>query len=123
MAHALHVGRINETLISQQAHRERVIRYLRWRMTMKLHATREALDANDADLSGSVFCNVNLSGVSFHDTNMADLSIRDASLSGTRISNANLSGVQISDCNLDGMMIDGVPLADMIRAYQSSQKG
>jgi hypothetical protein len=38
---------------------------------MKLDRTKERLDANDADISGSSFDNVNLSGCTFHNVNRA----------------------------------------------------
>ena len=34
----------------------------------------------------------------------------------------DMSNVQIVDCNVEGMTIDGVPLADLIAAYQQQEK-
>jgi len=53
---------------------------------------------------------------------MAGLSITDVNLSGTVIQNANFTEVQISDCRLTGSTINGIPVSDLLAAYQSLGK-
>jgi uncharacterized protein YjbI with pentapeptide repeats len=65
---------------------------------LNLKNTKEQLVADDADLRGSTFHNVNLSGATFDDIN----------LSNVKFNNVNLSGVEITDANIEGMKIDGV---------------
>ena len=89
---------------------------------MKLHGVKECLDANDANLSGSSFVNVNLSGARIHNANCSGLSIDDVNLSGTRLTNANLSGMAFSVCQFHGATIDGIPITDLLRVYHSTAK-
>jgi uncharacterized protein YjbI with pentapeptide repeats len=66
---------------------------------MKLHQVIEALDANDANLSGSAF--------------------NDANLSGSKTTDANLSGCVFEDRRLPGMTINGVPVNYLFDAYET----
>jgi uncharacterized protein YjbI with pentapeptide repeats len=75
---------------------------------MELRKTKQKLEVDDADLSGSSFVNVNLSGAVF----------RDINFSGTTIENVNLSGVSISDCNIAGATINGVAVTELFAAYR-----
>jgi len=47
--------------------------------------------------------------VTFEEGMLCDSTFRDM----------DMSGVKIIDCNLDGMTIDGVPVADMLRLWNS----
>ena len=49
---------------------------------MKLHETKERIDARAADLSGSRFENVNLSGSDYRNINMSGSSFEDINMSG-----------------------------------------
>ena len=57
----------------------------------EIHHTRQKINANDADLSGSSFTNVNLSGAAFNNVKLTGASIDNACLSKMRIEGANLS--------------------------------
>ena len=84
---------------------------------LKIEHTKTRLQANDADLSGSIFTDVKLSGAVFEDVNLAEGRLQNVNLSGLRIANANLRGASIVDSMTDGMTINGIPLADLIAAY------
>ena len=71
---------------------------------MKLHQTRDRLDVHIADLSGSVFNDVNLSGATFENVNLSGTTLTDVNVSGWRISNANLAGLRIT-CGSHGAWI------------------
>jgi uncharacterized protein YjbI with pentapeptide repeats len=69
---------------------------------MDLKNIIEKLNVDDADLARSTFDNTNLSSSTFNDCNMAE--------------------VQISDCRLTGSTINGIPVSDLLAAYQSLGK-
>ena len=89
--------------------------------TMKLEQTKQRVEAKDADMSGSMFTNVNLKGAVFKDVNLAEATIHDANLSGLRISQADLSGASIVESLTDGMTINGIALADLLAAYETAR--
>ena len=76
---------------------------------MELKHTKQRVEAVDADLSGSVFENVNLSGAKFNNVNLAGITITDA----------NFSGASISHCRLDGTTIEGIAVGDLLAAYRA----
>ena len=100
---------------------------------VKLHQSKERIEANDADLSGSLFRNVNLagsqydninmSGSSFEDVNMSGWRINDVNLAGLRLTRANLAGASITDSRFDGMTIDGILVTDLLYAYHATRQG
>ena len=90
--------------------------------TVKIHEARHRLDAAKSDLSGSVFIDVNLSGASFDDVNMSGWRVHNVNLSGLHLANANLAGAAITDSRLDGMTIDGIPVTEMLAAFNTAQK-
>jgi len=79
---------------------------------LQLIHTRQRLDVNDADLSGSSFVNVKLANAAFEDIN----------LSRTTIHNVNLSHVIITDANTEGMTINGILVSDLQAAYRATLK-
>jgi uncharacterized protein YjbI with pentapeptide repeats len=98
---------------------------------MKLHRVTAQLEVPDADLSGSqfndanlsgtTFCQINFSGARVNDSNMAGWQVSDVNLSGAAFQNIDLSGATLSNCRLVGVTIDGVPLEEMMLAYQRSK--
>ena len=56
---------------------------------MKLHQVKECLQVNNADLSGSVFDDVNMSGSTVENVNLA----------GSTFHNVNLSGATFADAS------------------------
>lgn len=76
---------------------------------MKLHQVRERLDAQDADLSGSCFDDVNLQQAVFNNINLRE----------ARFSDVNLTRVTIENANLSHMTILGVPVAELFAAWRS----
>ncbi len=76
---------------------------------MKFHNVTDQIDAENADLRGSVFVDANLAGTRFEDVNMT----------GGEFSNVNLTDVNISNANLAGMTIDGVRVPDLFAAYKT----
>ena len=98
---------------------------------MKLHRTKERLDVNDADISGSSFDNVNLSGCTLHnvrpvavrtldDINMSGWRVTNVNLSGLKLSKVNLAGASITDGRYDGMTIDGIEVTELLAAYRAN---
>jgi len=87
---------------------------------MKLHNTKERLDVQKSDLSGSVFHDVNLSGCDLDDINMSGWRVKNVNFSGLHLSDANLAGAALSACRYEGMTIDGIPLTDLIAAYKAA---
>lgn len=76
---------------------------------MKLHHTREQLDAQNADLSASRFDDVNLQQAVFNNINLRE----------ARFSDVNLTRVTIENANLSHMTILGVPVAELFAAWRS----
>jgi predicted enzyme related to lactoylglutathione lyase len=76
---------------------------------MKLHQVRERLDAQDADLSGSRFDDVNLQQAVFNNVNLRE----------ARFSDVNLTRVTIENANLSHMTILGVPVTELFAAWRS----
>lgn len=87
---------------------------------MKLHKAIERLDANDANLSGSVFENVNLAGARFHDVRLSGVIVENADMAGAQISDVNLTGASIKSGHTDGMTINGIAVADLFAAYRTA---
>lgn len=98
----------------------------------ELKHTRQRIEANDADLSGSTFTNVNLTGTVFNDVKLTGATIgnaclrnsriEDTNLSRTEIMHANLTGVAITDCTLKGMTIDGILVLELLDAFKKSDR-
>jgi hypothetical protein len=101
--------------------------YLSRRCTMapqqaiKLEGAKQRLEAEDADMSGSTFTDVNLARSAFDNVNLTASTIHDANLSTVRISQANLSTASIDDCNTENMRIDGILVADLLAAYRETR--
>ena len=97
--------------------------------TVNFKDTKCRIEAETADLSGSSFTDVNLSGSTFKDVNLAEAQFEDANLSGWRVRNANLAELRIENADLrgavitdsltTGMTIDGIPVMDLVAAYQT----
>lgn len=73
-----------------------------------LRDIRDRLEVRNAACSGSVFDDVNLSDAAFTNVN----------LSNVRFENVNMTGVSIDNANLTGMRIRGIPVEDMLAAYE-----
>jgi mRNA interferase YafQ len=58
--------------------------------------------AENADLSGSRFHDVNLAGAEFHDVNLGDADFNDVNLGGARLHDINLSDIQVSAAQIGG---------------------
>jgi uncharacterized protein YjbI with pentapeptide repeats len=97
--------------------------------TIQLSGTKRLVQAENTDLSGSSFTDVNLCRATFNDVNFAGAHFEDANLSGWTVRNANFSGLMISkadlrgasivDCLTTGMTIDGIAVAEMMAAYRA----
>jgi uncharacterized protein YjbI with pentapeptide repeats len=86
---------------------------------MDLHHTSSRIDANDANLAGSVFVNVNLAQAQFRDVKLTGATITDACMAEIKITDANLSGMTIDDCRLDGMTINGISVTELLAAFSA----
>jgi uncharacterized protein YjbI with pentapeptide repeats len=49
------------------------------------------------------------------------VSFSEMDLNGSTFTMVDLSDVRIESCKTDGMTIDGIPMADMMKAYQKSK--
>jgi uncharacterized protein YjbI with pentapeptide repeats len=87
---------------------------------LQLQRTARRLDANDVNLSGSVFENVNLSEAAFHDINFSGATIEAANMTGMRLTHVNLRDAAIIANHIDGMTINGMPVVEMIAAYKAA---
>jgi len=74
--------------------------------------------AEDADLTGSVFHNVNLSSARFEDVNLQGSVFSDIAFTSAAFSNVNMSHVTIDDGNYEGMKIDGILVTELLRVYR-----
>jgi uncharacterized protein YjbI with pentapeptide repeats len=74
---------------------------------MRIHHTRDVIDARDAGLASSVFDDVNLAGSTFTNVN----------LSGARFRDIDLSHVEIAESCVEGMRINGILVTEMLAAY------
>jgi uncharacterized protein YjbI with pentapeptide repeats len=52
------------------------------------------------------------------DAKQRPLRFEHCDLHDSTLNHCNLSGVVISDCNLKGMKINGIPVEDLLEAYQ-----
>lgn len=77
------------------------------------------VDANDSDMSGSTFINVNLASAVFDDVNLTGTTLNNVNLSGLRISYANLKGASIVQSLTDGMTINGISVTELLACYQA----
>ncbi len=97
--------------------------------TILIQDAKRLLKAEDADLTGSSFTDVNLSrstfqnvhfvGAQFEDANLSGWSILNANLAGLKIKNADMRGASIAGSLTAGMTIDGIPVADLMAAYRA----
>ncbi len=78
------------------------------------------VDANDSDMSGSTFINVNLASAVFDDVNLTGTTLNNVNLSGLRISHANLKGASIVQSLTDGMTINGISVIELLACYQAN---
>jgi len=76
---------------------------------MKLHKVREQLDANNANLAGSRFDDVNLQKAIFTNVNLSEVTF----------SNVNMTRASIENVNLSHLTIDGVPVSELFAAHRS----
>jgi uncharacterized protein YjbI with pentapeptide repeats len=74
---------------------------------MKLRGVTDRIDAENAGLAGSRFCDVDLSNAHFEDIRLSGAVFRDV----------DLTNVKIEDANLSGMMIGDVLVTDLIAAH------
>ena len=97
--------------------------------TIQVNGTKRLVQAEEADLSGSSFTDVNLCGSTFKNVNFARAEFEDANLSGWSVRNANFSRLEINNAYLrgaaiidsltQGMTIDGIPVAELLAAYRA----
>src|SRR5260370_22007841 len=93
---------------------------------------KQRLEVHKADLSGSVYEDVNLSGGDFHNINLSGSSFDDVNMSGWRVHNVNLAGLRIDQANLagasivngrlEGMTIEGLPVTDLLAFWREGHK-
>lgn len=74
----------------------------------------------NVDLSGSTFRGVNLSGCTFDDINFGRCTINNVSLGASKITHSCFTQLEI-DGNLSDMVINGVPLQEMIDAWEKAK--
>jgi uncharacterized protein YjbI with pentapeptide repeats len=78
--------------------------------------------ADNANLSGSVFRNVNLSGSKFDDVNLRGVEFHNVALTGGSIKDACLGDFTIEDSSYEGMRIEGILVTDLLQVYREQCK-
>ena len=79
---------------------------------------KQKLLADNADLSGSTFHDVNLADAAFDDINLSRAAFSDVNLTRATFRNINFDSVEINDCALGGMRIDGILVQDALAEYR-----
>lgn len=74
----------------------------------------------NVDMSGSTFRGVNLSGCTFDDINFGQCTINNVTLGASTITHSCFTQLAI-DGNLTDMVINGVPLKDLIDAWEQAK--
>ncbi len=79
---------------------------------------------NEIDLSHIIVTNARMGGVRFQriirktrDGKEKSLKFDDCEMTGSTMSECNLKDVKLVDCDVTGMKINGIPLQDMLDAY------
>lgn len=90
---------------------------------MEINGEKHALAVENADLSGSVFHDVNLARATFDDINLSQSVFKNINLRAATFRDVNLGGVDIAECNLEGMKIDGVPVQEALAAWRKMTAG
>ena len=85
---------------------------------MKLQNVKETLLATNADLSGSVFDDVNLADATFNNVNLSKATFTDINLRGAKFSNLDLTDVEIEACETSGMKFRGILVSELFEAYR-----
>ena len=80
-----------------------------------------AVNADNANMVGSIFHNVNLTGVSLEDVNMSKAKLRHITFAGAQFHDVDMSEVEMTACQDEKMIIDGVPVKDLIAAYRKDR--
>lgn len=66
------------------------------------------------------FDDVDLSDARFHNVNMSRVTFNGIELDRATFKYVGLTNVSIEECVLDGMTINGIPVTDMIAAYEQA---
>ena len=85
---------------------------------MKIHDTKETLQATNADLARSEFDDVNLQDARFKNVNLSNATFTDTNFRGANFKNLNLTNVEIEACDTTGMKIRGVLVSDLFNEYR-----
>ncbi len=72
----------------------------------------------NAKLTGSSFSDVCLGEATFDDVNLSGAAFQNVNLSVARFDDVNLSKATISNANLNGTTINGIPVTELLAAYQ-----
>lgn len=70
----------------------------------------EKLNMEKADISGSLFKEVNAAGLEFDNVNLANSKINNVNMSNMTIHDVNCSGIKITDANLSHLEIAGAQM-------------
>ena len=89
---------------------------------MQIRDAHDTLTVHNADVSDARFTDVKLKGASFDDVDLQRAAFINVNLRNTTFVNVNLTNVSIKSANLTGTKINGVPVYDMIQAYESRAK-
>ena len=84
----------------------------------------------DGNMTHSLFTGVNLGGCIFTHIGLppgakgkqAPVQFNNCDLNSSIMSQCDLTNVNMESCKVDGLMINGIPLKDMMKAYENSQK-
>lgn len=77
---------------------------------------------SNSNLSSSLFTDCNMHSSKFTNLNLGGILIADSRLSGSTILGCDLSGVNIQECSLSGLQIHGIPVEDLLAAYDKGRE-
>jgi uncharacterized protein YjbI with pentapeptide repeats len=77
-----------------------------------------AYQAENVNLSGSVFRNSDLSNTKFDDVNLSGVEFHNVALTGGSIRDACLGDFIIEGAGYEGMRIEGILVTDLLQIYR-----
>lgn len=90
-----------------------------------INANLSDLEIEGAQLGGAYIHNIGMppKGHPFYDpaAKQRPLKFEDCYLAGSEIINCNLQDVQLRDCDTQGMTINGIPVQELLAAYEKQK--
>ncbi|MBL8060962.1 MAG: pentapeptide repeat-containing protein [Chthonomonas sp.] len=84
----------------------------------RIHNTKTAFEAFDAELEPANMRNLQMSGAKFEDSNLEKSQFSDTNLSSAEFSNVNFTSAHFENCDFNGATLNGVLIEDLMIAYR-----